>query len=211
MTASRRPGFSTSPRQRGFTLIEILVVVAIIAVIIVGAILSLGVTGKDSQLERERDRLSALMAYVRERGGMLTLEYGIRCGQHGYRFVYFDNVTNQWLPETVDDTLRPRRMPAGLTLTLDVEGRPIVLNDKALTLTKRETTPAGGTISTLGDMPSSFSNQLADNSPQIMLFSNGDTNSFSLTIARDGVRRSATLQSNADGTLKVGDIVEPKQ
>lgn len=185
-------------------------VVAIIAVIIVGAILSLGVTGKDSQLERERDRLSALMAYVHERGGMLTLEYGIRCGQHGYRFVYFDNVSNQWKPETVDDTLRPRRMPAGLTLTLDVEGRPIVLNDKALVLSKRDTTPAGGTISTLGDIPSSFSNQLADNSPQIMLFSNGDTNSFALTIARDGVRRSATLQSNADGTLKVGDIVEPK-
>jgi general secretion pathway protein H len=211
VTASRRPGFPISPRQRGFTLIEILVVVAIIAVIIVGAILSLGITGKDSQLERERDRLSALMAYVHERGGMLTLEYGIRCGQHGYRFVYFDNVTNQWLPETVDDTLRPRRMPAGLTLTLDIEGRPIVLNDKALTLSKREITPAGGTISALGDMPSSFSNQLADNSPQIMLFSNGDTNSFALTIARDGVRRSATLQSNADGTLKVGDIVEPKQ
>ena len=64
---------------------------------------------------------------------------------------------------------------------------------------------------TAARMPSSFSSQLADNSPQIMLFSNGDTNAFALTIARDGVRRSATLQSNADGTLKVGDIVEPKQ
>lgn len=188
-----------------------MVVVAIIAVIVVGAILSLGITGKDSQLERERDRLSSLMAYVHERGGMLTLEYGIRCGRHGYRFVYFDNVTNQWMPETVDDTLRPRRMPSGLTLTLDVEGRPIVLDDKALTLSKRDTTPAGGTVSTLGDITSSFNNQLADNSPQIMLFSNGDANSFALTIARDGVGRSATLQSNVDGTIKVGDIVEPKR
>ena len=44
-----------------------------------------------------------------------------------------------------------------------------------------------------------------------MLFSNGDTNSFALTIARDGVGRSATLQSNPDGTLKVGDMVEPKK
>jgi type II secretion system protein H len=211
VTASRRPVSSTSPRQRGFTLIEILVVVVIIAVIIVGAIVSLGVTGKDSQLERERDRLSALMAYVHERGGMLTLEYGIRCGQHGYRFVYFDNITNQWAPETVDDTLRPRRLPAGLALQMLVEGRPIVLDDKALTLSKSATTPAGGTVSTLGDMPSSFSNQLADNSPQIMLFSNGDTNTFALTIARDGIGRSATLQSQSDGSIKVGDIVEPKR
>jgi len=102
-------------------------------------------------------------------------------------------------------------MPAGLALQLVIEGRPIVLDDKALTLSKSASTPAGGTISTLGDLPSSFNNQLADNSPQIMLFSNGDTNSFALTIARDGVGRSVTLQSSADGTVKVSEILEPKR
>lgn len=198
------------PRLRGFTLIEILVVILIVGVVVVGALLSLGATGKDSQLERERDRLSALMTYVHERGGMLTLEYGLRCGQHGYRFVYFDNLTNQWVPETTDDTLRLRHMPAGLTLQLVIEGRPIVLDDKALKVSKSAVTAPGGTVSALGDMPSSFTDPQADNSPQIMLFSNGDANSFALTILRDGVGRSVTLQSNTDGSIKVSDIIEPK-
>jgi general secretion pathway protein H len=195
---------------RGFTLIEILVVVVIIGIVIVGAIISLGATGRDSQLERERDRLAALMTYVRERGAMLTLEYGIRCGQHGYRFVFYDNRKMQWVPESVDDTLRLRRMPAGLQLQLTIEGHQIVLDDKALTINKRAATPPGGTISALGNMPQSFVDQSTDDTPQIMLFSNGDTNSFALTMLREGINRSATLQSSDDGTIQVGDIIEPK-
>jgi type II secretion system protein H len=198
--------------QGGFTLLEMLVVVFIIALLASAAIISLGNTGRDSGLEKERDRLSALMAYVRERGAMLTLEYGIRCGPHGYRFVYFDNRTNQWQPETVDDTLRLRKLPPGLNLSLIIEGHLIVLDDKNLTIPKTATTPAGGTLNSLGaDMPSTFTTQNpADNSPQILLLSNGDVNSFALTLVRDGSKRSATLQGSPDGNIQTGAILEPK-
>jgi hypothetical protein len=178
--------------------------------VLTGAILSLGATGKDRALEQERDRLAAIAAYVRERGAMLTLEYGLRCGQHGYRFTYYDNRALRWLPETVDDTLHPRRLPAGLRLRLMVEGREIVLDDSALTINPASTLPAGGTLSTLGTGVTSLNVTSSDDTPQIMLFSNGDTNAFALTIERENIGRSATLQSTQDGTLKVGDIVEPQ-
>jgi type II secretion system protein H len=251
--------------QRGFTLVEIMVVVVIIGILVIGAILSLGATGKDSGLEQERDRLAALIAYGRERGAMLTLEYGIRCGEHGYRFVFYDNRLMQWSPETVDDTLHLRRLPAGLELRLVIEGHQIVLDDKALQINAVAATPPGGKISLLGSSGgggmasitgsggisgfssassssggygsssggystsssgggfggsssgfgsssgSGLNNQASDNSPQINLFSNGDTNTFALTIARVGVGRSATLQSANDGSVQVGDIVEVKQ
>ena len=69
-------------------------------------------------------------------------------------------------------------------------------------------TPVGPVIVKL--LPDTFATQTADNSPQILLLSNGDTNSFALTMTREGVNRTVTLQSNADGTIKAGAIMEPK-
>jgi type II secretion system protein H len=202
------------PAQRGFTLLELMVVVFIIALVAAGAIIALGSTGKDSQLEKERDRLSALMSYAQERGAMLTLEYGIRCGLHGYRIVYFDHLMNQWAPETTDETLKPRKFPDGLQLTLMIEGHQIVLNDKNLVIPKGQATGMPGSPSSasrLGsDMPQSFANQSTDNTPQILLMSNGDVNTFILTIVRPAMNRRATLKSDPDGTIEADEIVEPK-
>jgi type II secretion system protein H len=256
--------------QSGFTLLEIMIVVVIIGILVTGALLSLGAIGKDSGLQQERDRLSALIAYGRERGAMLTLEYGIRCGQHGYRFVYYDNRLMRWTPETVDETLRARNLPSGLQLDLTIEGHQIVLDDKALKVNPLATTPPGGIVSLLGSSSGSVSTITGsgglnsalgsssaagsssgafgtagssssgsigpsgslgsssggssgafsgsgnsglntgtdDNTPQIMLFSNGDTNTFILLMQRPNANRSVLLQSSDDGTVKVGEIVD---
>jgi type II secretion system protein H len=210
---------------RGFTLLELLVVLVIIGIVIAGAILSLGSTGRDRGLEQERDRLSALIDYVRDRGSMMTTEYGILCGQHGYRFVYYDNLSMQWLPETLDDTLRERRLPGGLDLQLVIEGRPIVLDDAALQVAQAPgavaalgssaaaasavssatgATPAGSDTTVPADAPT-----VQTNTPQILLLSNGDTNSFQLTIERPSTKRTVTFKSADDGSISAGDIVEP--
>jgi hypothetical protein len=205
-----------------------MVVVVIIGIVIAGALLSLSSSGRDGELEQERDRLTALMSYVRERGAMMTLEYGIRCGQHGYRFVYYDTLTMQWLPETLDDTLRPRKLPAGLDLQLVIEGRQIVLDDKALQFDANAAQAAtalaypgqapaqpaaqNATQTAALGAPSALGTPVTDNnSPQIMLLSNGDTNSFALTIERDSSHRSVTIGSAADGSIQAGKIVEAPQ
>jgi general secretion pathway protein H len=229
---ARRKARCPRVSSRGFTLLELMVVVVIIGLVVAGAIISMGATGRDGQLEQERDRLSALIAYARERGALLTLEYGIRFGQHGYRFVYYDNRTMQWLPETLDDTLRVRHLPTGLAAQLTIEGREVVLDDKALQLPANATgPPAATTLTALGSAtppaaplagspssaPSSnfsssdLTGRVAENAPQILLLSDGDTNSFSLTLARPSAHRSATLRSVNDGTISASEIVETKQ
>ena len=59
-------------RSRGFTLIEIMIVVVIIGVISAGVLLSVNLTGRDRDLEKESDRLLTLVNYAREQAEMQT-------------------------------------------------------------------------------------------------------------------------------------------
>jgi general secretion pathway protein H len=175
-----------SARAGGFTLVEILVVIVIIGVIAAGALLSLSSTGRDSGLEQERDRLAALIDYVRERGELQTLEYGIHCTPTGYRFLVYDPRQSAWVTDTLDDVLRrPRELPAGLLITLLIEGHEVVLE-------------APRNAQSPGPLR-----------PQVLLLSSGELNSFALTLKRAGTRRNVTLRTSADGTgIEVGAIEE---
>jgi general secretion pathway protein H len=147
----------------GFTLIEILVVVLIIGIMVAGTVLSLRVSGDDRELDNERDRLLALSDYLRDQAALQNREYGIRCYIGGYEFLVYEPRTTQWESLTGDPQLRPRRLPAGIEVQLEVEGRQVVLPP--------EKTPGVGKDERV---------------PQIMLFSSGEMSQFEWTLRRSG-------------------------
>src|SRR5215467_13214087 len=85
--AARRTARAVRARASGFTLIEILVVVAIIAIISAAMLLSVSLTGRDRELERESDRLLALVKYTREQAELQTRDYGVLFEDDGYEFL----------------------------------------------------------------------------------------------------------------------------
>ncbi|HZP12151.1 MAG TPA: type II secretion system minor pseudopilin GspH [Nevskiaceae bacterium] len=108
---------------RGFTLIEILVVVLIIGIIITFAALSLGNRTLDSQLDNEGERLHQLFALAVEDAEVQGLELGWRYTPDGYEFLVL-NQGSGWQPFEAGP-LRERPLPGALYIDLSVEGRTV--------------------------------------------------------------------------------------
>lgn len=161
-------------RERGFTLMEILVVIAIIGIVTAGFLLSLNLTGKDPALKTAGRRLVSLMRYTRDQAGLQTRNYGIVFQPHGYQFVVYSVRSNVWRAVTEDTALRKRKLASGLSFKLVVDARRIVLSSRK--------------------HPKSLV-------PQVLIYSSGDLSSFKITIARESAGRSITIEENQDGRI----------
>lgn len=113
---------------RGFTLIEIMVVVVIMGVMIAGGVLALGLAdGGDRALTRTRERLTELMDYARERAELEGRDYGLMVSTNGARFVAYDARTRTWIDCGDDLLAKPFEVPADWQFSALVEGRPVLL------------------------------------------------------------------------------------
>jgi len=185
-------------RERGFTLIELMVVVLIIGLMAAGIVLSVGVTGRDNELEKESKRAFALINYAREKAELQTREFGLYCGDHDYQFVTFDPRKGLWRPVDEDDALRERTLPDGLKLHLVIEGREVVLKSPDDKDTKKKT-------------KEEQEKEALAFQPHIMLFSNGDLTSFELTVLREDPLRRVVIKSNDKGEVESSKLIEGNQ
>ena len=113
--------------SRGFTLIEILVVVVIIATVVSIALLSITVGGDDTELDQERRRLASLIETIQDEAVLQGREFGIEFMVSSYRFVEFDPLVRQWSEIPGDDLYRLRRLPEGLEFELFIDDRRVDL------------------------------------------------------------------------------------
>jgi general secretion pathway protein H len=168
---------------RGFTLLELLVVLVIIGVMVAMVTLSTNVLGQDSQVEEETRKFWAVLRQAREEAELQSIDLAVFVGSTEYEFLRFDTRRNEWR-QVADDTLyAPRTLPAGLRFRIWLEGRELVLKPG------------------LPDRSKKDENQKWP--PQVMVLSSGDIVPFELQIERDAAPALWRMTSQADGDLRV--------
>lgn len=97
---------------RGFTLLEVLVVLVLVGVLVTFAAASLRGPDPAEQLREETERLRALLQLASDEALVRTRTYGLRLTPAGYAFAIYDGAA--W--KTIDERpLQPRRLPAYTT------------------------------------------------------------------------------------------------
>ena len=158
-----------------------MVVVVIIGVITAGMLLSVSLTGRDRDLEKESDRFTTLLNYAKEQAELQTREYGVIVQDDSYEFVSYDVHRGVWRSISEDDVLRLRKLPYGLDFKLKIETRPVVLK-------KPE--------------------DAKDKTPQVMIFSSGDVTQFEATLEREGGVRYVTILPDDKGNITAKPMVD---
>jgi general secretion pathway protein H len=106
---------TSSANQRGFTLIEVMVVVIIIGVLINFVTISFGRNSPQDQLKTEAQRLSSLIGLASEEALLRSVLIGVDIGEQAYGFMHLEE--GNWVP--MDDNLfRKRELPEGMLFTI---------------------------------------------------------------------------------------------
>jgi len=165
-------------RSKGFTLVEILVVVVIMAIVISLAVLSIGTTGRDAQLDEESRRIEGLVGLLHERALLEGRDFGLRIEPAAYEFVVYDSRRDRWMTLDQEHEFRRRALPKGVSFQLELDSRIVVIKPMDRNLTS-DATPA----------------------PQLAIAASGEGTPFRLTLLRDGTTARASVDGDALGKI----------
>ncbi len=150
---------------RGFTLIEILVVVSIAG--IMAAMVVISGTGSDGsrQIERESRRLAMLLELARDETLLRGEQWGLDVTADDYGFLRFDDDSRTW-QEVSDAPFQRRPFPQGVRVRVDLDRRHV------LTLRADPLSPAMRSLIM----------------PEVLIYTTGELSNFVLDISDDQER-----------------------
>lgn len=182
-------------REKGFTLLELLAVVVIIAILFTYTTLAIRSDSPEDIIKKEAQRMERLIQLALEESILRGEEYGIEIFLDGYRFLRFNITENQWLPLSDDRILRERELPLDMELEMSLEDTEIVIDLASDPMSEQKLD--------LDDDSDKEDGDEKEAKPQIFLLSSGEiTPEFDVRFYILGVEASYFVKGSFDGTLK---------
>ena len=166
-------------RSKGFTLVEILVVVVIMVIVVSFAILAIGTSGRDTQLDEETRRIEGLIGLLHERALLEGRDFGMRIEPTAYEFVVYDSHRDRWMSFDQEHEFRRRELPKGVSFQLQLDSQIVVIKPIDRNLSTDQAPPA----------------------PQVAIAASGEGTPFRLTLLRAGTTAKASVDGDALGKL----------
>lgn len=107
-------------RSRGFTLIEIMVVMVVVGLLAVIAVVNMGGGAQQRELENAARELFLLMQTASEQAVLNNQEMGLVIDDESYRFLAFNSLERAWEPQE-ERLFSPRKVPEWMALTYQTE------------------------------------------------------------------------------------------
>ncbi len=193
----RAPVTFARPRSRiprGFTLLEIMVVVVIIAILTTIGVMSIGVLGGDRQRGAEVERFEDVAATAMQEAGLEGRDFGVRIQQSSYEVFVYSPRRNRWEVVPSDRLYAVHTLPPGIVFGLTLEGRQVQLDEQP---------PAAGALVDSNTKQITTQDPAhTDPKPQLIFYASGDVSPYHLELRRAEEAVPYTIDEAVDGSIK---------
>lgn len=180
--------------SKGFTLLELIVVIFIIGITLTFAALSINNRDQEQRAEQEAQSLAARLDLAAQESVLQSKELALELTEEGSGYQFLVLEAEGWRVLDADqDALRPRSLPGGMRLEMTLEGEEIQFTETSakdaddIDKNPEEDLERGGDEVT---------------PPRIYLLSSGELTPFTATLHTDGVT-DFQVSGTANGALKV--------